>query len=155
MYKNAFVNLALPFIAFSEPMRVPKLKYYETEFSIWDRFEVTGEMTLKQFLEYFLVSLPPLLVLSCDETSRHACHQREYKLEISMLSQGVCMLYSFFMQDAKRKEREAMLMSEVVEAVSKKKIEPHVKALTFELCCNDLDGEDVEVPYVRYTLPGK
>ena len=62
------------------------------------------------------------------------------------------MLYSFFMQDAKRKERENMLMSQVVESVSKKPIESHVKALTFELCCNDEDGEDVEVPYVRYLL---
>lgn len=130
------------------------MKYYDTEFSIWDRFEVQGEMTLKEFIEYFKVRI---IVLFIDQllTICSFHQQREYKLEISMLSQGVCMLYSFFMQDAKRKEREAMLMSEVVEAVSKKKIEPHVKALTFELCCNDLDGEDVEVPYVRYTLPGK
>jgi ubiquitin-activating enzyme E1 len=41
-------------------------------------------------------------------------------------------------------------MTELVAKVSKKKIKPHVKALVFELCCNDADGEDVEVPYVRY-----
>jgi ubiquitin-activating enzyme E1 len=55
-YKNAFANLALPFIAFSEPMRVPKQKYYEVEFSIWDRFELQGEMTLQEFIDYFQVS---------------------------------------------------------------------------------------------------
>lgn len=44
-------------------------------------------------------------------------------------------------------------MSEVVKKVSKKKIEPHVRALVLELCANDKDGEDVEVPYVKYNLP--
>ena len=44
-------------------------------------------------------------------------------------------------------------MSEVVKKVSKKKIPPYVKALVLELCCNDKDGEDVEVPYVKYRLP--
>jgi len=43
-------------------------------------------------------------------------------------------------------------MSEVVKKVSKKKIPSHVKALVLELCCNDTDGEDVEVPYVKYKL---
>jgi len=44
-------------------------------------------------------------------------------------------------------------MSDVVKDVSRKKIPAHVKALVFELCCNDEDGEDVEVPYVKYNLP--
>lgn len=131
-YKNGFVNLALPFFGFSEPIAAPKQKYYSIEWTLWDRLEVEGELTLRQFLDHF---------------------KTQHKLEITMLSQGVCMLYSFFMPAAKRTERMDLPMSEVVRRVSKKKIEPHVRALVFELCCNDEDGEDVEVPYVRYLLP--
>lgn len=131
-FKNGFVNLALPFFGFSEPIAAPKLNYYDKEWTIWDRFEVTGELTLKEFIEYF---------------------KEKHGLEITMLSQGVCMLYSFFMAPQKLQDRHNLPMSEVVRKVSKKKLEPHVKALVFELCCNDMDGNDVEVPYVRYTLP--
>jgi len=139
-FKNGFANLALPFFAFSEPIMAPKNKYYETEWTLRDRFEVNSikadgsEMTMKDFMDYF---------------------NDEHKLEITMLSQGVSMLYSFFMQKGKREERMKMPMSEVVKTVSKKDIEPHVKALVFELCCNDTDGEDVEVPYVKYNLPAR
>uniref|UniRef100_A0A8C7XMU7 E1 ubiquitin-activating enzyme n=1 Tax=Oryzias sinensis TaxID=183150 RepID=A0A8C7XMU7_9TELE len=136
-YKNGFMNLALPFFAYSEPIAAPRHKYYETEWSLWDRFEVTGmqangeEMTLRQFLDYF---------------------KNEHQLEITMLSQGVSMLYSFFMPAAKLKERLDLPMTEIVTKVSKKKLGKHVKALVFELCCNDTSDEDVEVPYVRYTI---
>lgn len=44
-------------------------------------------------------------------------------------------------------------MSEVVRDVSKKRIPSYVRALVLELCANDEDGEDVEVPYVKYNLP--
>lgn len=125
------MNLALPFIACSEPSPAPQFKYYDIEWTLWDRFEVKGELTLSQFIEYF---------------------KTEHKLEITMLSQGVCMLYSFFMTKAKSQERMGLPMSEIVKKVSKKKLNPKMKAIVFEICCNDDTGEDVEVPYVRYSI---
>ncbi|KAK3736400.1 hypothetical protein QZH41_017900 [Actinostola sp. cb2023] len=136
-YKNGFINLALPFFGFSEPIGATKNKYYDTEFTLWDRFEIQGikengvEMTLQEFMNYF---------------------KEKHRLEVTMLSQGVCMLYSFFMPPAKLKERMAQKVSEAVVKVSKKKIKSHVKALVLELCCNDEDGEDVEIPYIRYSF---
>lgn len=116
---------------FSEPSRAKEQKYYEKSWTLWDRFEVDREMTLSEFIKYF---------------------EEEHKLEITMISQGVCMLYSFFQPKAKLQERMSMLMSDVVRKVSKKQIAPHERALVFEICCNDMEGEDVEVPYVNYIL---
>lgn len=137
-FKNGFVNLALPFFGFSEPIAAPEMKYGETAFTLWDSFKVNGlkengsEMNLQNLMDYF---------------------KNEHKLEISMISVGVSMIYSFFMAKAKMEERLAAPISETVEKVSKKKIKPYIRHLVLELCCNDEDGEDVEVPYVKYRLP--
>lgn len=119
-------------MTFSEPTRAKVQKYYDKEWTLWDRFDIAGEMTLRQFMDHF---------------------KEKERLEISMLSQGVCMLYSFFQPKAKQEERMGQTMTEIVRKVAKREIAPHERALVFEICCNDDDGEDVEVPYVRYTLP--
>lgn len=89
-------------------------------------------MTLREFLAYF---------------------KTVHKLEVTMLSQGVSMLYSFFLAKDKVEERMGWKMTELVRKISKKRVEPHIKSLVFEVCCNDMAGEDVEVPYVKYNLP--
>jgi ubiquitin-activating enzyme E1 len=136
-YKNGFINLALPFFGFSEPIAAPKNKYYDTEWTLWSRFEVQGvkengdEMTLREFLEYF---------------------QTHHNLEITMLSHNVALLYSFFMNQTKVKERMEMPLSKVAESTMKTKLGTHVRNLVLDICCNDTDGEDLDVPYIKYNF---
>jgi len=139
-YKNGFINLALPLLAFSEPIAAAKEKYYSEEFTIWDRFEIDGikeakknpdEMTLGEFIKYF---------------------KEKHNLEVTMVSQGVAMIYSFFMSEAKRKERFELKLSDCVQKIAKRKLKAYEKAMVLEICCNDDEGEDVDVPYVRYVF---
>ena len=60
------------------------------------------------------------------------------------------ILFSFFTNQQKLKERYPMTMSQLVADVSKAEVAPSARYLVFELCCTDEDEEDVEVPFVKY-----
>ena len=86
-YKNGFVNLALPFFGFSEPIASPKGKYEGPDGDVtidklWDRFEVE-DVTLQEFLDHF----------------------KAKGLDIQMLSSGVSLLYASFYPPKKLKDR--------------------------------------------------
>ena len=86
-YKNGFVNLALPFFGFSEPIASPKGKYMGNDGEViidklWERFEVE-DITLQEFIDYF------------DEKG----------LTVQMLSSGVSLLYAKFYPDSRNKDR--------------------------------------------------
>ena len=89
-YKNGFVNLALPFFGFSEPIASPKGKYQGpngevTIDKLWDRFE-TEDVTLQEFLDTF----------------------KAKGLEITMMSSGVSLLYASFYAGSRHKDRLPM-----------------------------------------------
>ena len=86
-YKNGFVNLALPFFGFSEPIASPKGEYQGSTGKIkidklWDRFEVEN-VTLRQFLDDF----------------------KEKGLDVTMMSSGVSLLYASFYPPKKLADR--------------------------------------------------
>ena len=86
-YKNGFVNLALPFFGFSEPIASPKGKYQGSKGEVtidklWDRFEIE-DVTLQQFLDDF----------------------KAKGLNVMMLSSGVSLLYASFYAPSKLKDR--------------------------------------------------
>ncbi|KAF2199069.1 ubiquitin-activating enzyme E1 [Delitschia confertaspora ATCC 74209] len=133
-YKNGFVNLALPFFGFSEPIASPKGKYQGkngevTIDKLWDRFE-TEDVTLQQFLDHF----------------------ESKGLHISMISSGVSLLYASFYPASKNKDRLPLPMSKLVETISKKPIPEHQKNVIFEVTAEDETEEDVEIPYVMVKM---
>lgn len=155
-YKNGFVNLALPFFGFSEPIASPKGKYvgkkgHVTIDKIWDRFEVE-DVTLEQFLKEF----------------------EEKGLNVMMLSSGVSLLYASFYRPNKVKDRMnlkyvisshlhyvsnnlcLLRLSQLVERISKKRIPDHQNNVIFEMTVEDQaenpEERDVEVPYVMVKI---
>jgi ubiquitin-activating enzyme E1 len=67
-----------------------------------------------------------------------------------MISCGLSMLYSSFTQAKKLEERMKMTMSEIAQSVAKIEFMPSQKYLVFEVCCNDAEGNDVDVPFIKY-----
>ncbi|KAF1990891.1 ubiquitin-activating enzyme E1 [Aulographum hederae CBS 113979] len=133
-YKNGFVNLALPFFGFSEPIASAKGTYKGkngdvTIDKLWDRFEVENT-TLQQFLDDF-----------------------EAKgLTVTMMSSGVSLLYANFYPAAKLKDRLKLKLKDLIETISKKPVPAHQKNVILEITAEDVTEEDVEIPYVMLKL---
>ena len=75
----------------SEKASVNSNKYGETEWTLWDRFEFKNDPTLKEFISWF---------------------KTNHNLDVSMVSQGVSMLWSSFI--GKKKVMKTFLRQELV-----------------------------------------
>ncbi|CCI39648.1 unnamed protein product [Albugo candida] len=135
-YKNGFINLALPLFAFSEPVapktNITRVKGNEYKWTSWDRIEFDGKnTTLKEFIQHF---------------------ESEYGAEVTMVSYGVTILYAMYSAKSRSSERMSSPVPKLAEIVTKKKLSPKQKYLILEICATDADGEDVDLPYIRYRL---
>lgn len=128
-YKQTNVNLALPFITQFEPRPTSKITYKQHVFTPWDTIDIVAPKTLQQFIDFL---------------------EKTYEVEVSMLSFQNAILYSFFQSAKKRKARMPMLIEDVIAEVTQKSISPNQQFILLDPYCNDEDGEDVDLPIVRY-----
>lgn len=136
-YRNSFTNLALPLFTNMEPQPPKTTKSLvngkEWKWTPWDRIDISQpDMTLAELLKYL---------------------EDEYGVELSMLSSGVSILYSNFMNKKKMNERMGQSLKGIVESVTKHEMHPKQKYMIFEIIVTDLEsGDDIEVPYLRFKL---
>lgn len=127
-YKNAFVNLAIPFMTVSEP-QLPAKKYDH-----WERQSV---------------AVGNLGFCKCQLGRYHNgwvyCIYKDWiQLRISMLSQGRAILQSFFVNKQKVVDHVKMCMSEVIRKW-------HQFYLIFEIIAKDINMHDeVELQYTKF-----
>tara|TARA_B100000902_G_C26776663_1_gene653041 strand:- start:59 stop:613 length:555 start_codon:yes stop_codon:yes gene_type:complete len=75
-YRSGFLNLALPYFGFAEPVEIKKYEFNHKKYSLWSYIEINQEMTINQLLEWF---------------------QNTYNTELTTIMYEVTMLYAFFM----------------------------------------------------------
>ncbi|CBZ34267.1 ubiquitin-activating enzyme e1, putative [Leishmania donovani] len=133
LFRSAFVNIALPFIAFSDPIIAPSHLYAlpsgkKLRWGIWDRIDVSEgrDMLVKELVQLL--------------------HDR-YELEVFMIAlKNGKMIYTEFGGKAKDKEKR-------VSEVAQDKGEKAQDGIDyFDLVVTGMigDNDDVDVPIIRY-----
>lgn len=133
---NTSSNLALPVFLCNEPQppetRKTILHDKTLTWSQWDRVDIQNpEMTLQGLMNYL---------------------KEEYHVKLVMLSHGVSILFSDFMNKKKMEERLNMTIKDIVESVTKKILNPVQKYLILEMITHDSEENEVELPYLRFRL---
>jgi ubiquitin-activating enzyme E1 len=134
---NTSCNLALPVFLCNEPQppetRLTTINGKEYRWNQWDRIDIQDtEMTLTGLMT----------------------HLREhYHVQLIMLSYGVSILFSDYMNKKKMLERLDMPLQEIVKQVAKREFNPKQKYIILEIITNDLESEEeVDLPYLRFRL---
>lgn len=127
-YKNSFINLALPFFAFTEPVKAPVTVYKGVSYTMWDTFDVQGGTTLQQILDLF----------------------EEKDMEVEFLSYNSFIIYSAVLPLNKQQERLSMTVEQIIETFLGETVKD-VISLTVGVEPDDIsDEEDVDLPQIRY-----
>lgn len=135
IFRNAFVNLALPEVSFAEPVPAEVFSAGSETFTPWD-----------------VVSLP----LGLDSLTIKALAktlEKRFGVQLQSVAIGDRLLYADFLDDAEERFRMSVgrLMSqgEVGDAEELLSSIPEDKYVDLQVTCVDAEGEEVRLPPVR------
>ncbi|KAG8089307.1 hypothetical protein GUJ93_ZPchr0011g27904 [Zizania palustris] len=123
-YRNTFANLAIPLFSMAEPVPPKTIKHQDMAWTVWDRWTITGNITLRELLDW----------------------HKEKGLNAYSISCGTSLLYnSMFPRHKERLDRKVV---DVAREVAKVEVPPYRCHLDVVVACEDDDDNDVDIPLV-------
>jgi ubiquitin-activating enzyme E1 len=123
-YRNTFANLAIPLFSMAEPVPAKTIKHQDMSWTVWDRWTITGNITLRELLDWL----------------------KEKGLNAYSISCGTSLLYNSMFP--RHKERMDKKVVDVARKVAKVEVPSYRCHLDVVVACEDDDGNDVDIPLV-------
>jgi ubiquitin-activating enzyme E1 len=122
-FKNTFINLALPLFRQADPLKPKTLQFAGKDFTQWTRVDIhKPDCTLQELINIF---------------------KKEHNVTIDMLGVGQALIFASWMM-SKAAVRLPKKITEVVEEVTQKKIDPSAHYIMLDPTATDDKGNDVE-----------
>ncbi|KAL3654890.1 E1 ubiquitin-activating protein [Castilleja foliolosa] len=123
-YRNTFANLALPLFSMAEPVPPKIIKHRDTSWTVWDRWIVKDNPTLRELLQWL----------------------KNKGLNAYSISFGSCLLYnSMFPRHKDRMDRKLV---DLVKDIAKAELPSYRRHFDVVVACEDDDDEDVDIPQI-------
>lgn len=126
-YRNTFLNLAIPLIAYSEPGPAPVTKIGEKKYSIWDSLTVRGDCSVKELIDNLTDQIG---------------------FDVDMVLYGDMIVYAFYLPPDDKNNIFKMKVSERIKQLCKNDTKANMVRLNISIDYDD--DPDAEVPNVKF-----
>ena len=123
-YRNTFANLALPLFSMAEPVPPKTIKHRDMSWTVWDRWIIKGDLTLRELLQWL----------------------EDRGLNAYSISCGTSLLYnSMFLKHKGRMDKKVV---DVAQEVAKVEVPPYRRHLDVVVACEDDEDNDIDIPLI-------
>ncbi|KAJ8440204.1 hypothetical protein Cgig2_023969 [Carnegiea gigantea] len=123
-YRNTFANLALPLFSMAEPVPPKVFKHHDMSWTIWDRWVLKGNPTLRELLQWL----------------------EDKGLNAYSVSCGSSLVYNSMFP--RHKERMDKKVVDLVREIAKVDIPPYRRHVDLVVACEDDEGNDIDIPLI-------
>ncbi|XP_059626436.1 ubiquitin-activating enzyme E1 1-like [Cornus florida] len=121
-YRNTFANLALPLFSMAEPVPPKIIKHRDMSWTVWDRWIVKDNPTLRDLLQWL----------------------QKKGLNAYSISCGSCLLYNSMFP--RHKDRMDKKVVDLAREVAKVELPPYRHHLDLVVACEDDEDNDIDIP---------